>query len=294
MPTERDYYSILQVNPAASQETIDAAYARLSRLYDPGVSRKRKAAERKQQLDEAYEALSDRKRRAEYDRLRARGWRPGQPQREGSDQTGILAWLGNPYVFAGLVASGVVIILGAIILISVLGGGEDNTLVANPTASSPAQPTPTLPAQSPATAPAAPPEIAGQEITTPTGLKYVDVVQGTGRTPLTGDTAVVNYTGWRQADNQKFDSSLERDKPFSFVLGSGGVIKGWDEGLATMKVGGKRRLIVPPELGYGAEAFPPGVPSPIIPANSTLIFDIELLDVFPSAANQAPTPSASP
>jgi len=105
VPTQRDYYSILQVNPSASEETIDAAYARLSKAYDPEVSKKRKAAERRQELQEAYEVLSDRKRRAEYDRMRSRGWRPGQPAAEETVQTGILAWLGNPYVFGGLVAS---------------------------------------------------------------------------------------------------------------------------------------------------------------------------------------------
>ncbi len=289
MPNERDYYSILQVNPAASQDTIDAAYARLSRLYDPEISRKRKAAERKQQLDQAYEVLSDRKRRAEYDRLRARGWRPGQPQRETGEQTGILAWLGNPYVFAALVASGVVMILGAIILISVLGGGGETTLVANPTATAPAQPTPTLPAQSPTTAPDAPPEVVGQETTTPSGLKYFDVQVGAGDTPAVGDTAVVNYTGWTQADGKKFDSSVERPAPFSFILGTGGVIKGWDEGVATMKIGGKRRLIVSADLGYGAQGRPPQ-----IPGGATLIFDIELLDVFHAAGAQSTAPTTAP
>ncbi len=294
MPTQRDYYSILQVNPAASQEAIGAAYARLSRLYDPEVSRKRKASERKQALDEAYEVLSDRRRRAEYDRMRARGWRPGQPEREESPATGILAWFGNPYVFAGLVASGVVIILGAIILISVLGGGGETTLVANPTATASGVATPTLPAQSPVTPPDAPPEITGEEITTSTGLKYVEILEGTGASPQTGDTVVVNYTGWRQADNKKFDSSLPNAAPFSFILGTGGVIKGWDEGVATMKIGGKRRLIVPPDLGYGASPVPPNVPDPLIPGGSTLIFDIELLDIFSVGETAAPTPSPAP
>jgi peptidylprolyl isomerase len=298
VPTQRDYYSILQVNPAASQEAIDAAYARLSKLYDPGVSKKRKAADRKQDLDTAYEVLSDKKRRAEYDRMRARGWRPGQPEREESPARGILAWLGNPYVFAGLVASGVVIALVAIILISVLGGDGGDELVANPsaTASSSAAPTPTLPAQSPTAAPEAPPEITGEQITTPTGLAYIDVPEGTGGSPLTGDTVVVNYTGWTQADGKKFDSSLERTAPFGFILGVGGVIRGWDEGVATMKIGGKRRLIIPPDLAYG----PAGQGS--IPPNATLIFDIELIDIFPAAtatttpvaATDAPSPSASP
>jgi peptidylprolyl isomerase len=287
VPTDRDYYSILQVNPAASQEAIDAAYARLSRLYDPEVSRKRKAAERKQDLDEAYEVLSDRKRRSEYDRLRARGWRPGQPEREPGATSGILAWLGNPYVFSGLVGSGVLIILVAIILISVLGGGDGDDLVANPSATATsAAPTPTLPAQSPTTAPEAPPEISGEAVTTSTGLQFIDILEGTGESPLTGDRVIVNYTGWLQDGGTKFDSSLEGTQPFSFFIGTGGVIPGWDEGVATMKVGGKRRLIIPPELGYGASG------SGSIPPNATLIFDIDLIDIFP-AATPAPTPAVT-
>ncbi len=112
----------------------------------------------------------------------------------------------------------------------------------------------------------------GNEVTTPSGLKYTDVKEGTGAQPRAGQTAVVHYTGWL-LDGKKFDSSKDRGQPFSFPLGQGRVIKGWDEGVATMKVGGKRRLVVPPELGYGP------VPRPKIPANSTLVFDVELLGV---------------
>lgn len=296
MPTQRDYYSILQVNPAASQEAIDAAYARLSKLYDPDVSRKRKAIARRQEIDEAYEVLSDRKRRADYDRLRARGWRPGQPQREEGPVVGALAWLGNPHVFAGLVASGVVIILGAIVLISVLGGGGGDELVQNPSGTPSASATPTIPAQSPTTAPEAPPDVSGETVTTASGLQYIDILEGNGESPLTGDTVVVNYTGWLQDSSAKFDSSLERPQPFSFVLGIGSVIAGWDEGVATMKVGGKRRLIIPSDLGYGEQGS-----GQSIPPNSTLIFDIELLDIFqaPTVAPTAPatdagTPSPAP
>jgi FKBP-type peptidyl-prolyl cis-trans isomerase len=113
----------------------------------------------------------------------------------------------------------------------------------------------------------------GQEITTPSGLKYTDEVVGTGKQPQAGQTAVVHYTGWT-LDGKKFDSSKDRGQPFTFPLGGGRVIKGWDEGVATMKVGGKRILIVPPELGYGARGFPPA-----IPPNATLKFEVELLDV---------------
>jgi peptidylprolyl isomerase len=110
-------------------------------------------------------------------------------------------------------------------------------------------------------------------ITTASGLQYVDRVEGSGATPQKGQTVVVHYTGTLQ-DGSKFDSSRDRGQPFSFPLGMGRVIKGWDEGLATMKVGGQRKLIIPPELGYGARGA-----GGVIPPNATLIFDVELLDV---------------
>jgi len=110
-------------------------------------------------------------------------------------------------------------------------------------------------------------------ITTASGLKYYDLVEGAGETPKTGQTVVVHYTGWLQ-DGTQFDSSLDRGEPFSFQLGTGGVIPGWDEGLATMKVGGKRQLVIPPELGYG-DAGAGGT----IPPGATLIFEVELLSI---------------
>ncbi|NGZ09940.1 MAG: FKBP-type peptidyl-prolyl cis-trans isomerase [Nitrospira sp. LK70] len=111
----------------------------------------------------------------------------------------------------------------------------------------------------------------GQEITTSSGLKYVDQVVGTGDVAIAGKTANVHYTGWLE-NGKKFDSSVDRGQPFSFPLGAGRVIKGWDEGVQGMKVGGKRKLTVPSELGYGSRGA-----SGVIPPNATLIFDVELL-----------------
>lgn len=113
----------------------------------------------------------------------------------------------------------------------------------------------------------------GKMQTTPSGLQYEDIVVGTGATPQAGQTVSVHYTGTLQ-DGKKFDSSVDRGQPFQFVLGRGQVIKGWDEGLATMKVGGKRRLVIPPDLGYGARGA-----GGVIPPNATLNFDVELLGV---------------
>ena len=112
----------------------------------------------------------------------------------------------------------------------------------------------------------------GDEVTTPSGLKYTDEVVGTGPSPTTGSKVTVHYTGTLE-NGSKFDSSVDRKQPFTFLIGTGGVIKGWDEGVMTMKVGGKRKLIIPPDLAYGA-AGRSG-----IPPNSTLLFDVELLGV---------------
>jgi len=113
--------------------------------------------------------------------------------------------------------------------------------------------------------------------TTPSGLQYEDTVEGTGASPKTGQRCVMHYTGWlweNGAKGRKFDSSLDRGQPFEFPLGQGRVIKGWDEGVATMKIGGKRTLLIPPGLGYGARGA-----GGAIPPNATLLFEVELLGV---------------
>jgi FKBP-type peptidyl-prolyl cis-trans isomerase len=120
--------------------------------------------------------------------------------------------------------------------------------------------------------PASAPQGGGNTVTTSDGLQYTDDQVGTGAVAEPGKNVSVHYTGWLM-NGTKFDSSRDRGQPFSFPLGAGRVIKGWDEGVAGMRVGGKRTLIIPPDLGYGSRATGP------IPANSTLKFEVELLDV---------------
>ncbi len=123
-------------------------------------------------------------------------------------------------------------------------------------------------------APPAAAQAEGNAITTPMGLKIIDTKVGTGAQPKKGQTVVVDYTGWlyeNGAKGAKFDSSVDRGYPFMFKLGTGQVIQGWDDGVATMKVGGKRTLIIPPNLAYGTNGA-----GASIPPNATLIFDVEL------------------
>lgn len=118
--------------------------------------------------------------------------------------------------------------------------------------------------------------LAQDTITTPSGLRYVDTVEGIGPKARAGQRAVVHYTGWlyeHGQKGQKFDSSVDRGEPFAFPLGRGRVIRGWDEGVAGMRPGGKRTLIIPPELGYGAAGA-----GGVIPPNATLLFEVELIE----------------
>jgi peptidylprolyl isomerase len=129
-------------------------------------------------------------------------------------------------------------------------------------------------------APKAPAEPAKKEskmVKTESGLGYEDLVVGTGASPEAGQTCVMHYTGWlweNGAKGAKFDSSLDRGKPFEFPIGRGRVIKGWDEGVSTMKIGGKRTLLIPPQLGYGDRGA-----GNVIPPGATLLFEVELLGV---------------
>jgi peptidylprolyl isomerase len=116
-------------------------------------------------------------------------------------------------------------------------------------------------------------QVGGQTnlTTTPSGLQYEDIKVGDGPSPRAGQTVVVHYTGWL-TNGKKFDSSVDRGQPFKFAIGQGQVIKGWDEGVMSMKVGGKRKLTIPPHLGYGQRGMPGA-----IPPNATLVFDVQLL-----------------
>src|ERR1700740_1811147 len=118
----------------------------------------------------------------------------------------------------------------------------------------------------------APPKVTGDGVRTPSGLVYWDIRVGTGAVAKEGSRVRVHYTGWL-TNGKKFDSSVDAGKPFDFRIGNGDVIKGWEEGVAGMKVGGKRQLRIPPNLAYGAKGYPGA-----IPPNSTLVFDVELVD----------------
>jgi len=125
----------------------------------------------------------------------------------------------------------------------------------------------------------APSKVTGEGTKTDSGLQYWEIRVGTGQVAKDGDHVKVHYTGWLTT-GKKFDSSVDAHSPFDFTIGKGEVIKGWDEGIAGMKVGGKRQLRIPPELAYGAAGSPP-----VIPANATLIFDVQLLGIITAPSN---------
>ncbi len=256
MTSHLDYYAVLSVSPGAPREEIAAAYERLARVYQPDVNSDPVEPEKMRELDEAFDTLDDPQRRAEYDRMRG----SPQPPEEGGSAfepplpepvaapAAASASAGKPWLALALIALGVAAVIGAVAIVIVASDDSGS----------------------------------GGEVTTASGLKYTDTIVGTGAKPESGQIVTVHYTG-KLDDGSVFDSSVERGQPFSFTLGVGGVIPGWDEGLASMKVGGKRTLIIPPELAYGEEGAPP-----VIPANATLTFDVELLGVKEGAPATPP------
>lgn len=179
-----------------------------------------------------------------------------------------------------LISLGVMLACVLVLVVSQLLGDRSSALADQlpttiaPTATTVVQAQQPIPAAPTLIADAATPtsETPKTMTTTESGLQYTDIVEGTGVTPTTGQKVTVHYTGTLQ-DGTKFDSSRDRGQPFQFQIGVGQVIKGWDEGVGSMKVGGQRQLVIPPELGYGSRGIGP------IPPNSTLLFDVELLGV---------------
>lgn len=185
-----------------------------------------------------------------------------------------------------LISFGVVVVCFLVIVVAQLSGGQ-KTAIASSLSQTPAAIATVTPSTQPARAEATKENIliasnnmteqtagaGGEAVTTPSGLKYIEIEEGTGETPTRGQKVTVHYTGTLE-NGKKFDSSRDRNDPFVFTIGVGQVIKGWDEGVGTMKVGGRRQLIIPSELGYGARGA-----GGVIPPNATLIFDVELLGV---------------
>jgi peptidylprolyl isomerase len=178
------------------------------------------------------------------------------------------------------IGSAVGAVIGIAVLPSLFGdedGGDGSAVLASPT---PASPTPGGDGSGP-------PPIDGELTLTDSGLGIIDIVEGPGETPEPGDMLTVHYTGWL-SDGTKFDSSLDRQEPYEFVLATGQVIDGFEEGLATMKVGGERRLIIPAELGYGVAGAPP-----LIPPSAELTFDVTLMKIT-KPVEAPPEPTAAP
>lgn len=165
-------------------------------------------------------------------------------------------------------------LIAGVCLAALAAGCSKGAPPPSPPVSAPPKPAPApVPAPEPDPPPAAEGPKGSATVKTPSGLEYEDIVVGNGASPTPGATVSVHYTG-RLTNGTKFDSSLDRGQPFEFSIGQGEVIKGWDEGVMTMRVGGKRRLTIPPDLGYGARGA-----GGVIPPNATLVFDVELLGV---------------
>lgn len=238
MTEARDYYLVLGAAPGASREMIAEAYERLARRYQPDPSKPPTDTDRMREIDEAFDVLDDPALRARYDKLRAEASAAAMGAPESSKGRGA------PRAAIGLIAFGVAAIIAAIIFVVVWTTDDD----------------------------AGGSSLTDADVTTASGLGYTDIIVGTGPQPAAGQSVLVHYTGQLE-DGTIFDSSISRGQPLPFVLGIGEVIEGWDEGIATMKEGGRRKLVIPPELAYGDGGSGP------IPPNATLIFDVELVEV---------------
>ncbi|MFQ5472871.1 MAG: FKBP-type peptidyl-prolyl cis-trans isomerase [Dehalococcoidia bacterium] len=243
-----DHYAVLEVPPDASPKQIEDAYERLARLYQPDPDKDSTNPEKMRQINEAFDTLDDPDRRAEYDRSRAI---------EASSLEATVATdtpaepaqpVGRGSLYAvGLIAVGAGALVAAIVLavFAVLDndGGESGLFE------------------------------------TASGLRYRELAVGVGPVPKPGDTVFVHYIG-RLEDGTEFDNSFDRGEPIEFVLGTGAVIPGWDEGIALMNMGDRFELIIPPELAYGATG------QGTIPPNATLIFDVQLVRVDAAGGGQ--------
>jgi hypothetical protein len=256
----KNYYRILEVTPDADAETIERVYQRLARRLEKDPSNEAKA--RLRNVNEAYAVLSDPQARAEYDRKRSGG--TGAQARGGEGNRRLIIGATAGVALAAALAA-------AIVIVFIVTGDDDGELILAPTPT--VGPTATTnPNITPG--PETPPAVGSVFVTTDTGLQVADIQVGTGAEVIEGVPVTVHYTGWLE-DGTKFDSSLDRGQPFSVTLGQTPpqVIPGWEEGLLGMKVGGKRRLVIPPELAYGDAG------QGSIPPGATLTFDIEVLEV---------------
>jgi peptidylprolyl isomerase len=252
---EKDYYAVLDINPHADRRAIAEAYERLARKYQPDDNAPPSDPQAMREIDEAFDVLDDPERRAAYDRMRqqrtvaelepppaavAAGWAPGDetaamPGGEASGPSWLSQYGGPLLLGLGALAF---IIGGVILLVVALTGDSEST------------------------------------VTLASGLQYVEVKEGSGEPPKQGDGLNAHYTGTLE-DGTQFDTSRDGN-PFVFLLGDDpAIIEGWHQGFATMREGGQRKLIIPPELAYGEEGSGDGT----IPANATLTFDVELVDI---------------
>jgi FKBP-type peptidyl-prolyl cis-trans isomerase len=234
--SQKDYYDVLEISPGANSRAIAEAYERLSRRYQPDDDAPPSDPERMSEIDEAFDTLDDPQRRSEYDRLRA------PPSAAAAALSEAMA-AAKPrtrreWLALGLLGGGAVAAVAGLVALVVLLLFSDSE----------------------------------KKVTLASGLVYTELAVGSGGPPHPGEALTAHYTG-KLEDGTEFDSSRDAN-PIVFVLGAGEVIPGWEEGFASMKEGGRRRLTIPPGLAYGSQGQPPA-----IPPDATLVFDVELLQI---------------